>query len=116
MPAGEQYEPALGVALALDPRPRQRDDMEIIALRGAVGYRDHHSNPSIWPRFAPGPFFVVANWCYGRSSARAALPEARSQASARSSNCLSAHERGIILGWGRLQFSDSANSRPSSRT
>ena len=42
--------------------------------------------------------------------------EGRSQASARSSNCLSAHERGIILGWVRLQFSSSAKSVPSSRT
>jgi hypothetical protein len=43
-------------------------------------------------------------------------PERRSSASARSSSCLSAHERGTILGWARLQFSSSANSGPSSRT
>jgi len=78
MPAGEQYEPARGVALALDPRPRQRDDMEIIALRGALGYHDHHDNPSIWSRFAPGPFFVVCCYCgsrVGRSQCPFALLE-----------------------------------------
>src|SRR4051812_41174637 len=42
--------------------------------------------------------------------------EDRSQASARSSNCLSAHEGGTLLGWARLQFSTEANSGPSSRT
>ena len=54
MPAGEQYEPTL-----LDPRPRQRDDMEIIALTRVVGQQQDRSQIlRIWPRLAPGPFLL----------------------------------------------------------
>jgi hypothetical protein len=37
MSAGKQDKPALGVALALDPGPQQRNDMDIIALTRGVG-------------------------------------------------------------------------------
>ena len=63
---------AVAVDRALDPGARERDDLKVIALRGAGVVGVHRQYSSIWAA-SRGPFFCVLNCSYQRSPRRVRL-------------------------------------------